>query len=407
MNRFQRTTAAPPRRPLLVTLVLVLTVHVVGLFGSDERPYDHKHMEPPEEKTLRWLTTDLQVNSAPATAQPQNPRASKAITEGVPIAQAPNQDADSLSEAPLDEPPLNGTNAPADSAASPSTDASAQEAPAPGAPVEALPTPTAQPSAPAALAQAPSGAPDEAGDALALHQMDGQIPAPALLQFSLKGERGPGVYHARGELSWQHNSAQYRAVYTAKLWFAGQRTQVSRGQIGPLGLSPQKFTDLWRKNERAVHFDNSQQRLVFSATQNKPLLWPGAQDLLSATVQMSAKLASATGQAMPVGQRVWVQTANLREASVWVVERAPNTVLETPNGAVQSSHWVKPATHPRDPRLEAWYALPSDTSPAAISHAWPLRVRISQSNGDYFEQWLEKTTPLPALSQHDAEGKNE
>jgi hypothetical protein len=392
MNRLRNSSAAPPRRVLLVTLVLVLLVHMAGLFGSSERPHDRAPIAPPEEKTLRWLATDLQASSAPKAPKTPKPRASKAITEGLPPAQAP----DTLPEAAPDEPPVASANAPADSAASPSPDT----------PIEAPRIPAEQAVPPLALAQAPSGAPVEAGDALALYQVGGQMPEPARLHFSLKGERGPAVYFASGELIWQHNTKQYRAVYKAKLWFAPERTQISIGNIGPQGLSPLKYTDLWRKNERAVHFDNTQQRLVFSASQNQPLLWPGAQDLLSATVQMSATLASAAGHAMPIGQRVWVQAAHMRDATIWVVERAPNTVLDTPRGAVQSSHWVKPATHPRDQRLEAWYALPSETSPAAISHAWPLRLRISQANGDYFDQWLEKTTPLPALVQDDAEGKN-
>jgi hypothetical protein len=402
MNRLRNSSAAPPRRVLLVTLVLVLVVHMAGLFGSSERPHDRAPIAPPEEKTLRWLATDLQASSALEAPKTPQPRASKAITEGLQPAQAP----DTLPEAAPDEPQAVSVNSPADSAAASSADAPVQEPPAPAAPIEAPPIPTEQAVPPPALAQAPSGAPVEAGDALALHQVGGQMPEPALLHFSLKGERGPGVFHARGELSWQHNTRQYRAIYKAKLWFAGERTQISSGSMGPQGLSPLKYTDLWRKNERAVHFDNTQQRLVFSASQNQPLLWPGAQDLLSATVQMSAKLASAAGHAMPIGQRVWVQAAHMRDATIWVVERAPNTVLDTPRGPVQSSHWVKPATHPRDQRLEAWYALPSETSPAVISHAWPLRLRISQANGDYFDQWLEKTTPLPALVQDDAEGKN-
>ena len=402
MNRLRNTSAAPPRRVLLLTLALVLGVHMAALFGSSERPHDRTPIEPPEEKTLRGLATDLQAGSAPETPKTPNPRASKAITEGMPTAQAPAP----LPEAGLDEATVVSANAPADSAAAPSPDAPVQEAPAPTAPIEAPPIATEQAVPPPAQAQAPSGAPVEAGDALALHKMGGQMPEPALLHFSLKGERGPAVYFASGELRWQHNTKQYRAVYKAKLWFGPERTQISKGSIGPQGLSPLKYTDLSRSNERAVHFDNTQQRLVFSASQKQPLLWPGAQDLLSATVQMSAKLASAAGHAMPIGQRVWVQAANPRDATIWVVERAPNTVLDTPRGAVQSSHWVKPATHPRDQRLEAWYALPSETSPAAISHAWPLRLRISQANGDYFDQWLEKTTPLPALVQDDAEGKN-
>lgn len=79
MNRLRNTSAAPPRRVLLLTLALVLGVHMAALFGSSERPHDRTPIEPPEEKTLRWLATDLQAGSAPEAPKTPKPRASKAI----------------------------------------------------------------------------------------------------------------------------------------------------------------------------------------------------------------------------------------------------------------------------------------------------------------------------------------
>lgn len=399
MKRPRIPTAAPPRRMRLGTLALVLCAHMAWLFGLGQSPRDQHPAEPPEDQTLRWLATDLQASSAALKPQAPQPTVSKAITEDlsrVPAPEATTHDATEASTETAAEPlpadPASSQTRPPDDkvAASP-----VPEAPPPAA-AEPPPLQNEAKAAPAA-AEAPTGAPPEAGDAQALHQMAGQIPAPALLRFRLVGERGPATYHARGELKWQHDTAQYQATFTASLWFAGERTQTSSGSIGPQGLTPHKYTDLWRKNERAVHFDGAQQRLVFSASQNKTLLWPGAQDLVSATVQMSAKLSSLAGHALPMGHRLWLQAAHPREASIWVMERAPDTVLETSKGPVRSSHWVKTANHPRDLRLEAWYALPSDTSPVAISHVWPLRIRISQSNGDYVDQWLQNIEALPAL----------
>ena len=125
------------------------------------------------------------------------------------------------------------------------------------------------------------------------------LPASVQLDYQMTGSAKGLTYHANGELAWQNTGSAYNASMTVKALFIGSRTLSSTGQVSGQGLAPSRFTDKSR-TEVAAHFEPDKGQISFSA--NTPTLpWtPGAQDRLSAFIQLGALLAGDPG-AFPSG----------------------------------------------------------------------------------------------------------
>ena len=113
------------------------------------------------------------------------------------------------------------------------------------------------------------------------------------------------------------------------------------------------------------------------------------QDRLSVLLQLGAIVGGAP-QRYPVGSSVAVYTASVDEAEVWVFEvdemlatEAAQLPPEVTQGGTQPT--IKLTRKPRrefDSRVEIWLA------PAV---QWlPVRMRITQANGDYTDQTVQR-----------------
>ena len=216
----------------------------------------------------------------------------------------------------------------------------------------------------------------------------GALPPSSLMSYNMTGMSKGLTYYANGELRWQYNASAYAMSLSVKALFLGTRQWKSVGNLSATGLAPVRFSDHWR-SERASHFDRENQRVVFSSNAPTAALEPGAQDQISLYLQMAAAMAGDPLRFQP-GTRLQIQTATLRDALPWLLTLEAHENLKLENQTLATVKWVCQPRNRFDAQVTFWMAE---------KYAWlPVRIKITQTNGDYIDLLLKGQEPLPALA---------
>ena len=210
------------------------------------------------------------------------------------------------------------------------------------------------------------------------------VPTSARLEYDVVGEVKGFPYSADSELLWKQDGQQYSAKLEIKVFLLGSRSQTSNGSIDGGGLEPTRFLDKAR-SELAAHFERDKGIIVFSSNAPSATLLAGAQDRLSVVLQLGALLAGAPTR-YPSGTTIALQVVGPRDAEDWQFTVGETETLKLPGGSVTG---VKLSRHPRsayDQKLDLWLA-------PSMGYL-PVRLRMSQDNGDYVDQkWRASLAP--------------
>ncbi len=212
-----------------------------------------------------------------------------------------------------------------------------------------------------------------------------QVPPPMRLAFDVSGEVKGFRYSASAQWLFRHDGAQYEARQEVKAFLIGSRAQTSVGRLTAWGLQPRRFGDRVR-SEQAAHFDFEAGQVTFSANTPSAPIAPGAQDRLSVFIELAALLAAAP-ERYPEGTLIALTTASARATSRWVFRVGPLETLELPAGPLPAIALQRVPQDVYDQRAELWLA-PS-------LHYLPVRLRITQSQGDFVELQLKDSAALP------------
>ena len=205
-----------------------------------------------------------------------------------------------------------------------------------------------------------------------------QPPATARLDYAVTGKAKGIEYSAKGQLDWSASPSAYTARMEIRVFLLGSRVQTSQGTLVASGLQPERFADKSR-SERAAHFDRAQGRVRFSNNAPDAELLPGAQDRLSVFFQL-AGLLNARPEAYALGQSVAVPVAGTGGSEVWRFEVQGLESLKLPAGELIARHLVREPRQAYDSRVDIWLA-------PSLGHL-PVRIRITQDNGDVVDQRL-------------------
>ena len=237
---------------------------------------------------------------------------------------------------------------------------------------------TALAEAPAQPASAPSTSAPVDGATL-----NAAVPSSVRLLYNLEGQARNLQYTARGEVLWRQDGQRYNLLLTVSAFLIGSRSQTSEGDLTPQGLAPRRYADKW-KGEQAAHFNRDTGRIIFSVNTPEAALLPGAQDRLSLFIQIGALMA-ADPKRMAAGNSFTLQTVSTREAEPWIITADGEESLKLPGGEVIAYKFSRAPRRPFDTRLELWIA-PS-------MNYLPVRIRVTQSNGDFVDQKLRASEP--------------
>jgi hypothetical protein len=203
-----------------------------------------------------------------------------------------------------------------------------------------------------------------------------------LLYDGLGEEKGFIKYAASSELLWLHDGSQYSARLEISAWGFRVRTWTSKGALGAGGLAPLRFGDKPRGAELATHFQRDKGIISFSANNPDVPLQAGAQDKLSALLQLSALVAGAP-ERYGAGDSIRFQAADAHNAEVWNFQVGALEALELPGGPKQALKLSKAPTAEFDQRIEVWLA--------PDLHYLPVRLRITEANGAFADLLWRKT----------------
>lgn len=210
-----------------------------------------------------------------------------------------------------------------------------------------------------------------------------RIPPPMRLEFDAQGLVKGLHYTAGAQLLWQHDGSHYQARQQVRVFLLGTRAQTSTGSITAQGLRPERFGDIARR-ELAAHFDYAQGRVIFSANTPQAPLRAGAQDRLSVFIQLGAMFAAQPQRFVP-GTRISVPTVGPRSADRWVFAVRALETLHLPAGDMPAWRLERLPERDYDQKAELW--LSPDLG------YLPVRIRLTQSNGDYVDLQLRSSGP--------------
>jgi hypothetical protein len=237
----------------------------------------------------------------------------------------------------------------------------------------------AAPSAPPTTPPAPP--PPPAVDVARVQKLT--YAAPVLLVYDGKGEeRGFIKYAASGELLWAPEGARYNARLEISAWGFRVRTWSSKGDLTDSGLQPLRFGDKPRGAEQATHFQREKGIISFSANNPDVPLQTGAQDKLSALLQLSALVAGEPAR-YTRGASIAFQAADAHRAELWNFKVGATESLELPGGVLTALKLSKEPTVEFDQRIEVWLA--------PELRYLPVRIRITEANGAFADLLWRKT----------------
>ena len=314
-------------RPLLATAVAVLAIHLLLLGAASGR------LELANPLATRPLITRT---IAAAPAQPAEPPA--VTREPVPAVSAPS---------PRPRPAV------------PSTVAQQTAVPAPPEPQQPLQAPAPASPPPAAFTVAGS----------------------VRLHYRVTAQRLNQLWEGQAELLWRHDGEQYEAKLEVSALLLPTRVQRSTGRITADGLAPVRFSDKAR-NEEAAHFERDLGKVIFSSNRPDAPLLPGAQDRLSVLLQLGALIAANPGKFGP-DATIAIQTASTRDAESWLFTVVAEEQLQLPGGNVSALKLTRNPRKEFDQKVELWLAPAMDYV--------PVRLRLTQPNGDWLDQQWSST----------------
>ncbi len=209
------------------------------------------------------------------------------------------------------------------------------------------------------------------------------FPPAAQLHYEGNGlDRGFLRYTGSGTLQWSHAAGHYDARLEISAWGFRVRTWTSTGTLGAQGLQPSRFGDTARGPELVTHFEQDKNRISFSSGDGDLPLLAGAQDKLSALLQLSA-LVGADPQRYGSGSSITFQAADSHRAELWEFKVSAPETLEFPDGGLRSIKLTKEANPQFDQKIEVWLA------PATAY--LPVRIRITEAGGNFVDLLWQKT----------------
>lgn len=210
------------------------------------------------------------------------------------------------------------------------------------------------------------------------------LPAPTQFQYDVTGTSKNFNYAANATINWQRDGDRYAIEMKLQAFLLGSRSQVSSGLVTASGLQPVSFADKARR-ERRILFDWSQ-KTAQTDDHSSPIPIPEhTQDRLSVFFQLAAKLAPHRLDVSGARQAQWeISVTGWNGVEIWSFAIQDVGQSELPYGKLETwqvSRLPRPGKQ-NDQSVDVWYAPSLDFM--------PVRIRITQSNGDTVDQRLSR-----------------
>jgi Protein of unknown function (DUF3108) len=346
--------AAPPWRGLSLALLLALLTHFFAfMLVNGHFAFSVNRPDPSAVISTRMI--DLvpmpvsPVTPAPSPAPSQRSENASTAPQAAPAAKPPV--ASAAEKTPVDPPKIE-----------PNPPAAGAESARNATETVATITPSDSPSTTA------TSVPFEAN---ALPAIKLSYPASAKLQFEGTVMRKGTALGGNGVLDWKIDGSSYELSLEASALLVLSRTEKSVGLLSPQGLAPQRYSSSGTgRSEQATHFRREIGKIQFSNNKPDEILLVGAQDQLSALVQL-AGIIGGDPERYRIVNRIQMQVAGLSSAEVWEFSLEGVSDINLPAANMQALKLSRSPRNEFDQRLELWLS-------PQLGYL-PIRIRQSSS----------------------------
>lgn len=205
-----------------------------------------------------------------------------------------------------------------------------------------------------------------------------RLPESTTLEYAVKASYHGLPLQTDATLLWQRDGDSYRAEWTVRVPFVGERTQRSEGRVTAAGLRPHEYVEQTNKR-RSARFDYDAKRVVFSDGRDAEPLEKGAQDRLTVSLQLGALLAAEPDRAA-VGHTLTLPVVGVRGAEVWHWDVKAQEEVIVDGHRLDAFKLERQPRQDEDSQIAVWLA-------PGVQYL-PVRLRVKQESGDVVDQQL-------------------
>ena len=217
-----------------------------------------------------------------------------------------------------------------------------------------------------------------------------RMPPPVTLKYDVQALRDGKMVYGRGNIAWRADGERYRIEGEAGVLFFTVLNFQSLGAIDELGVAPEVYSEKrFRRDETTTNFQRDTGRIIFSASDASYARVGGEQDRASVVWQLAAIGLGDAARFVP-GARLELFVAGVRDAEPWLIQVIGLEQTDTPAGSTEAWHVVRvPRAGSYEQKLDIWLAP---------QQSWyPVRLRYTETNGDYLDMAVNAFEPLTPI----------
>jgi hypothetical protein len=216
------------------------------------------------------------------------------------------------------------------------------------------------------------------------------LPPSAELKYDVQSLSDGKTFYGSGNISWQSAGETYAVDGKVEMLIFTLLNFRSAGLINDAGIAPVLYSEKrFRKSETNTHFHQERNTISFSASTTTYPRTGGEQDRASVVWQL-AGMARGDSEKFAAGAEIDFFVAGVRDAETWRIRVIGFEEIEVGTGKTMAWHVTRnPRKGSYEQKLDIWFAPGQEW--------YPVKVRYTETNGDYLDMSLTRLTIKTAL----------
>ena len=217
-----------------------------------------------------------------------------------------------------------------------------------------------------------------------------RMPPPMALKYDVQALREGKVVYGHGKIAWRTDGQRYLIEGDAGVLFFTVLKFQSLGAIDDNGVAPEVYTEKrFRREETITNIQRDTGTISFTAS-DKSYPRAGCEQDRASVVWQLAAIGLGDASRFTPGAEIELFVAGVRDAEPWVIQVIGLEQTETPAGPTEAWHVVRvPRAGSYEQQLDIWLAP---------RQSWyPVRLRYTETNGDYLDMAVTGLEPLTPI----------
>lgn len=214
-------------------------------------------------------------------------------------------------------------------------------------------------------------------------------PPSVTLKYDVEALREGQRVYGHGSIIWRTDGHDYTIDGDAGILFFSVLSFKSDGLIDEFGVAPVLYSEKrFRKSATNTHFQRERNRISFSASTTSYPRQGGEQDRASVIWQL-ASIGRGDSSRFAAGTDIDLFVAGARDAETWRFHIIGQENLDLDGQPTAAWHVVRtPRPGSYDQQIDIWLAPTREW--------YPVKLRYTETNGDYLDLLLSNIKPPPA-----------